>query len=161
MDADDLLFMEKLDTGIPLVPNPYAEIGDKMGISEDEVISRITALRKEGVIRRIKARINQRSIGIVANALVTWRIREEDADRAGLSLSKQQGVTHCYRRKPVPGRWEYTIYTVHHGRTRSQVEDEVARISEMTGYPEYLILFSTEEYKRIPHTRPGDLEVRE
>jgi len=116
-------------------------------------------LKSEGVIRRIRARINQRSIGICANALVTWKVPEDETDNAGVQFSGIPGITHCYRRRPVPGRWEYSIYTVHHGWTRRQVSEEVAKISEMTGYSEYRILFSTEEYKRVPHTKTQDLEA--
>jgi DNA-binding Lrp family transcriptional regulator len=161
MDTGDLLLLNRLEEGLPLVPNPYAEIASNLGVSEDEVLGRISALRREGIIRRIRARINQRSIGICANALVAWKISDEESDRAGVSLSAFPGVTHCYRRARVPGRWEYSIYTVHHGRTRKEVSKEVMRISEITGYSEYLILFSMEEYKRVPHTRPRDLEVDE
>jgi len=161
MDASDLLLLQTLERGIPLVENPYAEIAASLGISEDEVINRITNMRQVGIIRRIRARINQRSIGIRANALVAWKIPEDEADNAGLHLSLLPGVTHCYRRRPVPGRWEYSIYTVHHGWTRRQVRKEVAQISEMTGYSEYLILFSTDEYKRVPHTTAHDLEADE
>lgn len=159
MDTYDLMLLLELEKGIPLVQNPYAEIAVSQGISENEVISRITDLMKEGVIRRIRARINQRSIGICANALVAWKIPKDEADNAGLQLSGLQGVTHCYQRRPVQGIWEYSVYTVHHGWTRSQVTEEVVRISEMTGYSDYLLLFSTEEYKRVPHTKVLDLEA--
>jgi len=159
MDASDLLLLEELEKGIPLVENPYAAIAASLGISETEVISRILDLKRECVIRRVRARINQRSIGIRANALVAWKVSEDEADNAGLQFSELPGVTHCYRRRPVPGRWEYSIYTVHHGWTRRQVTEEVAEISKMTGHSEYRMLFSTEEYKRVPHTRAQDLEA--
>jgi siroheme decarboxylase len=159
MDASDLQLLQELEKGIPLVEKPYAEIASSLGISEGEVISRITLLRKEGVIRRIRARINQRSIGICANALVAWKISEAETDTAGEILSELPQVTHCYQRRPVQGIWEYSIYTVHHGWTRRQVTKEVAQISAMMGYSDYMMLFSTEEYKRVPHTRAQDLEA--
>ena len=161
MDSRDLLLLQNLEKGIPLVQHPYAEIGTSLGMSEHEVIRRITTLRKEGVIRRIRARINQRSIGITANALVAWKIAEDEADHIGHILSRIPAVTHCYRRTPVVGTWEYILYTVHHGWTRMQVTEEVVRISAMIGCSDYRILFSTEEYKRIPHTTTHDLEANE
>ena len=62
-------------------------------------------------------------------------------------------MTHCYERKAVPGRWEYTHYTVHHGHSRDQVLDEVRTIAAQTGCQDYLILFSTREFKRVPNVR--------
>jgi len=159
MDASDLLLLRELEKGIPLAENPYAEIAASLGLSEAEVLNQIANLKSERIIRRIRARINQRSIGIRANALVAWKVPEDEVDNAGLKFSELPGVTHCYRRRPVPGRWDYSIYTVHHGWTRRQVSEEVAKISEMTGYTEYRVLFSTEEYKRVPHTKTQDLEV--
>lgn len=161
MKTGDLLLLEELDNGLPLASHPYAKVATSLGVTEQEIISRISALKREGVIRRMRARINQRKIGIHANALVAWKISEDEADIAGLHLSALPGVTHCYRRRPVPGVWDYTIYTVHHGWTRIQVKEEVELISGMTGYSEYVILFSTEEYKRVPHTTAHDLEAEQ
>ncbi|MDD3574895.1 MAG: Lrp/AsnC family transcriptional regulator, partial [Methanospirillum sp.] len=73
-------------------------------------------------------------MGIIANALVGWEIPEEEADDAGKALAALPGVTHCYRRSIVPGRWEYTLYTVHHGWSHEQVTQEIRMISEKTGY---------------------------
>ena len=62
-------------------------------------------------------------------------------------------MTHCYERRPVPGRWEYTHYTVHHGYSKDQVLDEIRAIAEQTGLRDYLVLFSTREFKRVPNVR--------
>lgn len=159
MDPVDHLLLRELEKGIPLVPHPYAEIGARLGISEHEVIYRITVLRDTRFIRRMRARINQRAVGIVANALVAWNIPDNESGSAGLRLSEFPGVTHCYQRFPVPGRWEYTLYTVHHGWSHDLVLKEIAMIAEKTGYSEYIVMFSTDEYKRTPHTRVNDMKA--
>ncbi len=156
MDPADQRLLQVLALGIPLVPRPYREIGSRIGISEDEVISRIRDMKAAGIIRRIRSRVNQRLVGIGANALVAW-MAGRDPERYGTTLASFSGVTHCYERRPVPGRWEYTLYTVHHGWSRDDVIREVSAIAEQTGLCDYLILFSTEEFKRIPHTRPEDI----
>ena len=53
----------------------------------------------------------------------------------------------------MPGRWEYSLYTVHHGRSREAVGGEVNKIAEAAGLSDYLVLFSTEEFKRVPILR--------
>ena len=95
-------------------------------------------------------------VGIIANALVAWRVPESMHEETGQSLSAFPGVTHCYERLPVPGRWEYTHYTVHHGTSRQEVEAEVKIIAEMTKLDEYIVIFSEEEFKRVPTVRLGE-----
>jgi hypothetical protein len=54
---------------------------------------------------------------------------------------------------PVPGRWEYTIYTVHHGYSRDAVVAEIRTLADHIGVHDYVVLFSTEEFKRVPNVR--------
>ena len=115
MDFSDLNLLRELEKGLPLVHRPYAEIGTRLSMTEDEVIRRIAEMKDSGIIRRFRARINQRRLGIVANALVAWKISKEESDNAGMKLAEIPGVTHCYRRCRIQGKWEYTLYTVHHG----------------------------------------------
>jgi len=157
MDPRDIRLVQELEAGLPLVDHPFAEIALRLGMSETEVLDRIAWLKRSGIIRRMRARINQRSVGIVANALVAWKVSGPDADRAGALLAMMPGVTHCYRRSPVPGRWEYLVYTVHHGWSEDEVRDEIRMIAEKAGYPEYIVMFSTREYKRTPHTRVDEM----
>lgn len=151
MDQTDLLLLRELEKGLGLTQEPFEEIGSTIGISADEVLTRIRRLQAEGVIRKIRARINQRDIGFSANALVAWRIPPQ-WDRYH-DLAAQPGVTHCYLRQPVPGRWEYTLYTVHHKRSRDEVYEEVKQIAEEMGLDDYIVLFSTAELKRVPAAR--------
>lgn len=159
MGPSDHLLLLELEKGLPMVLQPFAEIGARLGMREDEVIKRIFDLKNSGIIRRMRARINQREVGIIANALVAWNIPEKESGAAGLLLSEFPSVTHCYQRSPVPGRWEYTLYTVHHGWSHDQVQQEIAMIAEKTEYSEYVVLFSTDEYKRTPHTRANDMKA--
>jgi len=153
VDPIDVHLLAELEKGIPAVTEPFADIGRRLGIPEAEVLRRAQRLRDEGVIRKIRARINQRLLGITANALVAWRPPagwdEEDFSR----FASSPGLSHCYLRRPVPGRWEYTLYTVHHGRSREEVLAAVEEMARAAKCSEYLVLFSTEEYKRVPNVR--------
>jgi DNA-binding Lrp family transcriptional regulator len=152
MDPVDMQLLRELEQGLPVVPAPFDEIGKRLGITGDEVVERIRYLKNAGIIRKFRARIDQRKVGITANALVAWKPAGAGSDTGNL-LAAFPSVTHCYERRPVPGRWEYTHYTVHHGCSRDQVLDEVNSIAEKTGCSEYLILFSTREFKRVPNVR--------
>jgi len=153
MDPVDLHLLRELEDGLPFVPAPFDEIGRRLGLSGDEVVERIRHLKEAGIIRKFRARIDQRKSGITANALVAWKATGGCGDELGDLLATFPCVTHCYERRPVPGRWEYTHYTVHHGRSKERVLDEVRAVAEQTGTLEYLVLFSTREFKRVPNVR--------
>jgi DNA-binding Lrp family transcriptional regulator len=153
MDPIDVHLLRELESGLPLVPAPFEEIGKRLGLSGDEVMERIRRLKETGIIRKFRARIDQRKVGITANALVAWKPAGSGGNELGKLLAAFPSVTHCYERRPVPGQWEYTHYTVHHGYSRDQVFGEVRAIAEQTGCPDYVVLFSTREFKRVPNVR--------
>jgi siroheme decarboxylase len=153
MDPVDVRLLMELERGLPFVPAPFAEIGKRLGLSGDEVVDRIGLLKREGIIRKFRARIDQRKVGITANALVAWKPTGAVKDDLGKRLAEFPSVTHCYERRPVPGRWDYTHYTVHHGYSKDRVLEEVKAVAEKIGCPEYAVLFSTREFKRVPNVR--------
>jgi DNA-binding Lrp family transcriptional regulator len=156
MDRTDRELLALLEKGLPLTPEPFAEVGRALGIPESAVLERLHRMKDQGVIRRFRARIDQRKVGIVANALVAWHVPGERPDEAGAALALAPGVTHCYERRPVPGRWDYTHYTVHHGSSREAVAAEVAHCADLTGLDDYILIFSTAELKRVPAVRIGE-----
>jgi DNA-binding Lrp family transcriptional regulator len=153
MDTTDISLLEELERGLPLVPAPFEAVGEQLSLSENEVLERIRHLKEAGIIRKFRARVDQQKVGITANALVAWKPSGDIEDNLGKRLAAYPAATHCYKRRSVPGRWEYTYYTVHHGYCREQVLDEVRQIAAEVGSPDYQVLFSTREYKRVPNVR--------
>jgi DNA-binding Lrp family transcriptional regulator len=153
MDPTDARLLRELERGLPFVPAPFDEIGKRLGLSGDDVVKRIGLLKRAGIIRKFRARIDQRKVGITANALVAWKPAGAGNDDLGKLLAEFPSVTHCYERRPVPGRWEFTYYTVHHGYSKDRVRDEVKAVAEKIGCPDYTVLFSTREFKRVPNVR--------
>jgi len=153
MDQIDVRMLEELELGLPFVPAPFEEMGKRLGLSEEEVLERIRLMKEAGIIRKFRARIDQRKMGITANALVAWKSAGSVGNDLGKPLAAFPCVTHCYERRPVPGRWEYTHYTVHHGYSKDEVLEEVRGVAEKIGGPEYAVLFSTREFKRVPNVR--------
>jgi len=155
LDPPDVHLLSELENGLPLAEEPYDEIGKRLNLTGSEVLERIRHLRSAGIIRKFRARINQRRIGITANALVAWKQTDSLHGDIGSQLASFPCVTHCYERLPVPDRWMYTIYTVHHGYSRAAVLDEIRTLADHIGVHDYVVLFSTEEFKRVPTVRIG------
>jgi DNA-binding Lrp family transcriptional regulator len=147
MDKIDRLLLKSTQDGIPIVPEPFLEISKEIGIPEDEVITRLESLIKNGVIRRFGASIGHRSIGITANAMCTWNVPDKRVEEVGAIMAGFPEVTHCYERPRFPG-WKYNLFTMVHAYSREECEKIAKEISIATGIKDYSILFSEREFKK-------------
>ncbi len=91
MDELDLELLRVAQDGLELTERPYRVWGEVLGISEEEVIVRLQALEDEGIVRRFAATIGHRALGILANALIAWRVPPERVDEAGSILCCGRG----------------------------------------------------------------------
>ncbi len=149
MDEIDQKLLARIEKGIPLIPEPFYEVAHELGITQKEVIARLNSLKKEGVIRKFGASIKPNNVGFSANALVAWKVPSHRIEEVGSQLSKLSGISHCYERRPIRGRWEYNLYTVMHARERGCIQDTVNQISVGMAISEYKILYSTRDLKRM------------
>ena len=63
MDQRDLDLLKIAQDGVELTSRPYQVLGDRVGISEEEVIVRLRALQEAGIIRRFAATIGHQGPG--------------------------------------------------------------------------------------------------
>ena len=146
--TDNREILLAVQDGIPLVREPFTEASKALGISQEDLVERLKRMREDGTIRRFAPNINQRKIGITANAVVIWRVPEEDLPRVVETMLGYNEISHCYRRATVPGKWEYNLYTVVHDYDRESVSRFVRRLSEETGIEDYQVLYSRRQFKR-------------
>jgi len=147
VDEVDRRLLLACENGIPIHPRPYEIMAEKVGISEDEVISRFQALIKSGVLRRFSASIGHLTLGIVANAMIAWKAPEEEVERLGRAFASFNSVTHCYSRETAPG-WPYNLYTMVHSRSREDCLRMVEEMAKAVGIEECQVLFSEREFKK-------------
>lgn len=148
MDQIDRDILHATQDGIPIVKEPFAEVAKRMGMGQEEVIARLKRLMKDGVIRRFGASVNQRKVGIVANALVAWKVPRNRVEEVGKTMSGYREITHCYERRIIPGRWEHNLFTVIHGYDQKSVKQFIKKLAGAVGLREYLVLFSIKQFKR-------------
>ncbi len=147
MDSVDLEILKAVQDGIKLTQRPYLALGDELGISEEEVIKRLKGLREEGIVRRFAATIGHRALGIVANAMIVWRVSAGQEEAVGNIFAAAEEVTHCYERATSPD-WPYNLYTMVHSRSKEDCLRTADRLSQMAGIEDYRVLFSEKEYKK-------------
>jgi len=63
LDATDKKLVTMIQADFPITDRPFAAIGKKLGISEEEVIRRIQAIMDSGEIRRLGASFDSRKLG--------------------------------------------------------------------------------------------------
>jgi len=148
MDQTDLLLLKVAQDGLSLTNRPYQTWGEVLGISEEEVIDRLQALEREGVVRRFAATIGHRALGIVANAMIAWIVPPERVVAAGELFAAADEVTHCYERTTAAD-WPYNLYTMVHSRSRDDCLRIAEQLSRQSGISDYSVLFSEREYKKI------------
>ena len=161
MDDIDQKLLALIEKGIALTPEPFNEVARELVITQKDVITRLTNLKEEGVIRKFGASIKPNAIGFLANALVAWKVPASRTKEVGSQMSKLSDISHCYERKPVNGQWEYNLYTVMHAPERAGIQRIVNRISIEMALNEYKILYSTRDLKRTCLGRDSPEETPE
>jgi len=106
-DAADAALLGVLQEQVPFVRRPFAELGKRCGIAEDETLARVKALKERKVIRQISAIFDTRSLGY-ASSLVAAKIAPEKLDSAVAVINSHPGVSHNYLRNHEFNLW-YTI----------------------------------------------------
>lgn len=119
--------------GLPLCVRPYAALAKQLGVSQDEVLERLSDMVGDGRIRRIAAVPNHYALGFRANGMSVWDVADEEASLCGREIGEQPFVSHCYLRPRHLPRWPYNLFAMVHGHCREEVEAQVERISEILG----------------------------
>lgn len=147
MDELDRKLVIAMQEDLPLVPEPYAEIAQELGITEDKLFERLKVLTNEGQIRKMGAVLTHRQLGYAANALCAWIVPDRKAETVGQLMAAHEAVTHCYCREKK-SNWPYNFYTMIHGKSRAICEGIAQELSLATGVEQYILLFSTKEWKK-------------
>jgi DNA-binding Lrp family transcriptional regulator len=143
----DLRLLRAAQEGIPLTERPFCALGEELGISEKEVVERMARLCEMGVIRRFAATVGHRALGIVANAMIVWKVPPQEAERVGGIFASFEEVTHCYQRGTTR-EWPYNLYTMVHSKSREECLRIAGQLSMASGIDDYEVLFSEKEYKK-------------
>ncbi len=147
LSAVDRRAINELQQDLPLISRPFARTAARVGMDEDGFFTLCRSLLSRGIIRRFGASVNHRSVGFTANAMTCWVVPAEKVESIAVELVPLKQVSHCYERKTNP-QWCYNLFAIIHGHTRKQCEEIASRVSAETGLDDYVLLFSTREFKK-------------
>ena len=146
----DQAILSATQGGLPLVPRPYAAVGERIGASESAVIEHLAAMLRGGAIRRIGAVPNHYRLGLSGNGMSVWDVPDERALAVGERLGALDSVSHCYLRPRRPPVWPYNLFAMVHGRDRDEVVAKVAVMADLAGADSrgHEVLFSSALLKK-------------
>jgi len=145
-DARQQAMLRALQTPLPLVERPFAELCAATDLPEGELLA-FANEHLGGAIRRYVATLRHRRLGVKGNGMVVWVADADEVDRAGNALAEAPEVSHCYARNPIEG-FPYRLYSMIHGPDPGAVEAIAARLADEHGLGDHLVLHSTREFKK-------------
>lgn len=127
---------------------PYADIAEQVGCEEKEVIDLLSSLKDDKIIRRFGATLRHQKAGYGANAMVAWRVEEDqNPEKIGETMAMRPEISHCYLRITYDD-WPYNLYTMIHGKGPDDCKNVVKELMEQTGVTDHCILRSLKEMKK-------------
>jgi siroheme decarboxylase len=150
IDHMDRALIRATQAGLPFDREPYARVGEQIGLSEAEVIERLGRMIDHGIVRRIGLVPNHYKLGLAANGMTVWNVVDNQAEKLGAWVGALDFVSHCYLRPRALPDWPYNLFAMTHGRTREEVREKARRIEELLGPASRGsdILFSTHILKK-------------
>lgn len=108
LDDVDKCLLQLLQEDFPLVENPWQELGVRLGVSEQQVLSRVENLCAMGVIRKIGPIVDLSKTGYSFTTLVALRVLEDKIENVALIIneySRTGNVSHNYEREHEYNVW--------------------------------------------------------
>ena len=149
MDSLDRQLLDIIQTDFPLTPRPYAELGQRLGIPEEEALELVRTLRGRKIIRRLGANFQSAKLGFVST-LCAAKVPEDKLDAFIAEVNARPGVTHNYLREHNYNVW-FTLISP----SREEAQAVLDEISARTGVA-ILNLPATKLFKIRVDFRMGD-----
>jgi len=103
-DETDQALLNALQAGLPLVRRPFAGVGERVGLSESEVLARAARLKDAAIIRQLSAIFDTRALGY-ESSLVAAKYPDGGLHEGAAIVSGHPGVSHNYRRTHAFNLW--------------------------------------------------------
>jgi DNA-binding Lrp family transcriptional regulator len=140
LDKTDLKLLDAGQGDFPLVSRPFAVLGERVGIPEAEVLSRLRRLLDEGGLSRLGPILRSENLG-GDRTLAAMKVPADRFDQVAAIVNANESVSHNYEREH-----EFNMWFVISSEDQSDIDRVIAEIEEQTGL-DVINLPSLEEYK--------------
>lgn len=129
LDEIDRRLINALQGDFPLVPEPYRQVAEGLGLSEAELLRRLAALLERRVLTRFGPMFQIERAG-GAFVLAAMRVPDAEFERVSAQVNAFSEVAHNYRREHVLNMW-FVLATA----TPEGIAQAIAAIEAATGLP--------------------------
>lgn len=147
MQGPDRELVRYLQKDLPIALRPFELVVAGSPLSADSLISGALSLRERGIMRRYGASVRHQQAGFIANAMSCWVVSPGKLEELGRRMASCPQISHCYERPTAPN-WPYNLFAMIHGKAPEECERLAAGLSRESGVPDYVLLYSTREYKK-------------
>jgi len=141
IDDVDRAILNRIQSDFPVTSRPYLAVANELGLTEKEVLARVSRLKEAGIIRRIGGNFVPDKLGYVST-LCAAKVPEERIERFAEVVNRYPGVTHNYRRDN-----KFNIWFTFIAPSMEEIEQNLREISEETGITDILNLPATQVFK--------------
>jgi siroheme decarboxylase len=104
LDEQTRALLDLIQDDFPVTQRPFRALGERLGLSEADVLERIQVARDAGVVRQICAIYDTKALGY-SSALVAMRVAPERLRHAAEVINAHPGVSHNYKRNHDFNMW--------------------------------------------------------
>jgi len=145
MDEIDREILNRIQSNFPITSRPYQTIAQELGLSEDDVLGRVRALKKNGIIRRIGGNFVPEKLGFVST-LCAAKVPADKIDLFAETVNRFPGVTHNYQRDNT-----YNVWFTFIAPSMQAIKANLETIARETGVTAILNLPATRLFKIKAH----------
>jgi DNA-binding Lrp family transcriptional regulator len=106
LNSIDKKLLQLAQDEFPLTNRPWADIGNRLGITEGEVMKRLSSLCRRGIVRKVGPALDARRVGLRASTLIAMKVPDGRIRNVAKLIGEYEGVSHCYQREN-----EYTLWS--------------------------------------------------
>ena len=141
IDDADKVVLNRIQSDFPITSRPYRTIAEDLGLSEGEVLKRVSRLKASGIIRRIGGNFSPEKLGFVST-LCAAKVPEDKISQFAEVVNRYPGVTHNYRRQNTFNIWFTFI-----APNMDEINANLEQIAAETGVTDILNMPATRVFK--------------
>lgn len=119
--------LNEFQQGMPLTPNPYADIAKQLGVYETTVLETLRRLQTEGVVSRVGAVFRPNRVG--ASTLAAMSVPQAELERVAAIVNDFVEVNHNYEREHRYNLWFVVVAT-----DEDRLQEVLTQIEASSGY---------------------------